>query len=218
MTKALGAFALAWMALFASMAAAAIHFPPTFNQMFESFNADSLVRAQVKEKEALYVTQQRVDEWWRESEVDRIFTRYLMVLEDVVSGDEPPSTFYLYLPGGTVDGVELWDSRSFELEVDWEVVLFLQYDKLNDMYYSAGTAQTVFVVQRLPDADLLINLKDFPPKARLSDLALTTRVEFDLDDRVYPQDGPARLLYESLKAVFGEGQEPSQKPRQPRNP
>lgn len=183
-------------------------YPPTYNEMFDWFQADALVRAEVKEKEALFVTVKHIDEYWRQVEYERIYTRYRMILKDVVTGDAPPDSFYLYMAGGEVDGTHMSSSSSFEFQTGWDVVLFLQHNVLNDMYFSAGSEQTVFVVHEVEDTAVLINLRNgYPPTQPIAEDDLTLQEHLDKDERIYGQGGSGFLSYGVLKASYQDAQQ-----------
>jgi hypothetical protein len=175
--------------------------------MFYLFEADALVRAEVKDKKALYVTATSVDEYGRQLEETGIHTRYSMVLKDVVTGDSPPSSFYLYMAGGEVDGTRLTVTSSFELQTGWDVVLFLQHDVLNDMYFSAGSEQTVFVVHEVGETSVLINLKNrYPPTQQITKENLILQASLDKNEEIYSREGSGFLSYGVLKASYQDAQ------------
>lgn len=178
--------------------------PVTFRQMQDNWT-DAVVRAEVVNKDVSYVTLDHVDRSGRKTQSTNIYTRYKLRLKDVLYGENPGSSFELYMFGGKIGDIAHFSSVSFDLEPGWDVVIHLQLDQDNDIYVSAGTAHTVFVARHIDGQEIFVNLADLPDATLGLDALSDLRTDVGLDDLIRNPEYPPFLEYQTLKAVFQEG-------------
>ncbi len=172
----------------------------TFRQMMNV--TDSLVRAEVMDKEAMRKTFRHVDGAGREIESELIYTRYRLQRKEVLYGEDPDESFFLYLPGGVLEDEGRWVSDAYELQTGWDIVVHLQRNDLNDVYFSSGSAQTVFLARQIDGQEVFVNLSDATRVESDTELLSQMRTEVGLDDWVRPHDEPPVLTYATLKSLF----------------
>lgn len=207
MTKRLSSVAtlLLCVALISGLSASQM-LPVTFKQMKDNW-ADALVRAEVVDREADYFTFDYVDERGNTTESTNIYTRYELRLKDVIYGDSPGQTFDLYMAGGQVGNKGRTFTGSFEMEPGWDIVIHLEYESVNRIYLSAGSAQTVFIAQELGNDEVFISLADLPDTS-VNDNALSNlRTDVGRDELIRHPDEPAALSYDTLTNIFRESKQ-----------
>lgn len=174
--------------------------PVTFEQM--KFWTDALVRAEVLDKEVSRVTLDYVDRTGRRTESTNIYTRYALKIKDILYGDDLGESVTLYMLGGELGNEFLENSSAFELEPGWDIVIHLQHDEVNDIYFSTGTAHTVFLAREIEGQEVFVNLADLPNVTLDREALLNLRTNISSNDRIRDPDEPPLLKYPTLKAAF----------------
>ncbi len=174
--------------------------PVTFEQM--KFWTDALVRAEVLDKEVSRVTLDYVDRTGHRTESTDIYTRYTLNIKDTLYGDDLGESVALYMLGGELEDEVVEVSVGFELEPGWDIVIHLEHEDVNDIFFSAGSAQTVFVAKEIDGQQVFVNLADLPNATLDRDALLNLRTNISPDDRIRDPDEPPLLKYATLKATF----------------
>ncbi len=185
--------------LLASNVCASSVLPVTFEYMKDG--TDALVRAEVLDKEVSRVTLDYVDRTGRRTESTNIYTRYALNIKDTLYGDDLGESVTLYMPGGELGNEFREVSDAFELEPGWDIVIHLQHDEVNDIYFSTGTAHTVFLAREIEGQEVFVNLADLPNATLDRDALLNLRTNISPDDRIRDPEESAITNYEALKKM-----------------
>lgn len=173
----------------------------TFRQMLEW--TDSLVRAEVIEKKAVWVHVNFVGDSGTHYDYKAIYTRYRLSVSDVLYGRDSGASVDLYIFGGTIGRESYGSTGSYQLEEGWEVVVPLQWDANRDIFVSAVSAQGVFRAREIGGETLWVNLSDDRDYAGIdSETRGASREHLTLDDWVRPRNGPPVTTGPALQDLF----------------
>lgn len=161
--------------------------------------SDLVIRVEPIEKKSEWMTLKTED-----GTSHMIYTIYSFRVSDDLYGRRDGNGVRLVMRGGEVNGEILESGGSFSLDIGKEYILHLRWDELNDIYHSAATAQSVFVVEDTDDGAILINLNDhlrgYEEQARSN-----RQSAISFDDLVRPRE-PQVIELEALRQLYGEAE------------
>lgn len=94
---------------------------------------------------------------------ENVYTKYDIVITDILKGEYINERINLYSPGGIYEGSIYTSSVEYKLSEGEHVVLFLEFDKQNNIYRPVDQSMGVFSVHQNGDETYLVqkNLDDY---------------------------------------------------------